>query len=214
MVGTSGAAAQRVLDSTANALILPLVQQRQRVRRLGDRTGRSARRSGPAWPGQRRDRARTGSACRCGSGSRSPQTCDGTADADRAEGGALSGWPSARRPAPSTLFAREAGLADDPHRRDRQQRHRLQILQQVVRQLVDGAVEDVRAQLGRCRGVAVGRRARDAADADACRPRRSHSRRRPADRATSFIRSARMRARVSVGPPAEYGTISVIGRDG
>ena len=62
MVGTSGAAAQRVLARTANGLDLAAAHLRQRVRRLRAESGRSGRPPGPGSRAPRRDRARTGQA--------------------------------------------------------------------------------------------------------------------------------------------------------
>ncbi len=94
-----------------------------------------------------------------------------------------------------------------------QERDRLEIRHHVVAQRIDGAVEHLRADVADADGVAVRRRARDAADAD--RP--------PAPLTFSITNgcpsvprmcSAITRATWSSGPPAGYGTISEIGRDG
>ena len=64
-------------------------------------------------------------------------------------------------------FAGDGLGRDDDERRDHQQRHRLEIGQQVVGQVAVGcAGDDVRAVLAEADGVAVGRRAHRAADAD------------------------------------------------
>ena len=68
-------------------------------------------------------------------------------------------------------FAGHRVLADDDHRIARQQRHRLEIGDEVVAELVDRAVGDVGAEMAEADGVAVRRRTHRAADADrAARP--------------------------------------------
>ena len=65
------------------------------------------------------------------------------------------------------LFAGTCLVCSDHERRDDQQRHRLEIGQQVVRQVVVGrAGDDMRAVLAEADGVAVGRGAHGPADAD------------------------------------------------
>ena len=76
------------------------------------------------------------------------------------------------------------------------------------------AVEHLRADVADADGVAVRRRACDAADADRAAGAARRSRSRTAGRAVPRMCSVITRATGSSGPPAGYGTISEIGRDG
>ena len=55
---------------------------------------------------------------------------------------------------------------DEPKRRDRQQRRRLEIVEHVVLQLVDDRAEHVRREVAEVDRVAVRRRPHDPRDAD------------------------------------------------
>jgi hypothetical protein len=63
-------------------------------------------------------------------------------------------------------FCRDRILADDDHGVTRQQHDRLEIGQEIVAELVDGAVRDMGAEMTEADGVAVGRRPHGAANAD------------------------------------------------
>src|SRR5437016_3693603 len=102
---------------------------------------------------------------------------------------------------------------DEPKRRDRQQRRRLEIVEHVVLQLVDDRAEHVRREVAEVDRVAVRRRTLDPRDADGSGGAADvlHDHRWPS---VARMRSAKMRPSVSVGPPGGYGTIMVIGREG
>ena len=65
------------------------------------------------------------------------------------------------------VVRRHSLLGDDQQRLAGQQRDRLEVVEQIVLQRVDRAVEHVRARIADAHRVAVGRCAHDAADADA-----------------------------------------------
>ena len=91
----------------------------------------------------------------------------------------------------------------------------LEVLQQVVRERVDGAVHDVRAPVPDAERVAVRRGAGDAPDPDACPRRRWCFPPPPRGRGTLRMRlGERMRATTSTGPPAAKGTTIVTARAG
>ena len=63
-------------------------------------------------------------------------------------------------------FRRHVVLADDDHRVARQQRHRLEIVNQIVTELVDRTIADMGAEMAERDRVAVGGCMHRAADAD------------------------------------------------
>ena len=79
--------------------------------------------------------------------------------------------------------------------------------------MIERAVEDIGAEMADAEGVAVGRRARDAADAEQPAAPATFSTTTGCPRVT-FICSLSSRAMVSAGPPGPKGTIKVIGRFG
>lgn len=109
---------------------------------------------------------------------------------------------------------RRHGLpCDDQHRFGDQQRDRLEILQQVALKRIDRAIENVRSPVAEDERVAIACRASDSTAGDTARGT-SHVFDDAGWPSDTRMRSARMRAVVSAGPPAWNPTTIVIGRDG
>ena len=92
------------------------------------------------------------------------------------------------------LFGGSVLPADDHGRLGRDQPNRLEVLQQIDRQVVDRAAGHIGAPLADLHVIAVGRRARDADRRRSCRPRRRCSRRSPVWPRCGRMPSAMMRA--------------------
>ncbi len=111
------------------------------------------------------------------------------------------------------VSAFERLAADDELRSHRDGRDRLEIGDHVIGQLEDRAVEHMRAPMAdRDRGSVRGR-TRDACACDAAEAPATFST-TTVVRSSAAIRSDRIRASVSVGPPAANGTMRVMGRRG
>ena len=123
------------------------------------------------------------------------------------------GWSLIQATSSLRFFAGSDLPADYQHRVAGQQRDRLEVAEQIIRQLVDRAVDDMRAPVAEAERVAVGAAPRDAADADGAGGAGDILDDDVLSERTAH-RSANKRPTTSVGPPAANGTIMVIGRDG
>src|SRR5262249_46208383 len=111
------------------------------------------------------------------------------------------------------ILCRQSLSCNDPPRTVGHQRYRFEILHHIVLKPVGGTIHDMRRPVAENHHVPSG----------AARATRPVPMVPPAPVGFSMItdcpsgpliRSARMRASVSVGPPAEKGTTMVMGRDG
>ena len=127
---------------------------------------------------------------------------------------ALSGFAFSQAINLRQILRRHGFLGDDEERLGGDQRHRLEVVQQVVGEREDRGVQDVRGPAAENERVAVGRRAGDPADAEIAGGAANVFDDDRIDPATPRMPSAMMRPIVSVEPPAGNGTTIVTGRDG
>ena len=85
---------------------------------------------------------------------------------------ALSGLALSQATSSFRSDARQSDPAEHHHRRDADQRDRLEIVHHVVGDRIGQAREHMRVEMADAQRVAVGRRARDAADAERASRRR------------------------------------------
>ena len=111
------------------------------------------------------------------------------------------------------ILGRQRRLADDELRAVADQRHRLEIVQHVILQRIDRAIEHMRAPVPDGERISVRRGPRGAQPGDgAGRAGDVFDHHRLPQRPPHML--GEIRASTSVGPPAANGTISVMDRDG